>query len=95
LDLPTTVITIRNWEKREMLYSISTSFLRKELGLTAKLDSDDLREKCMRMKKNEIHSILYKFLEQRIANSYKLFISERQEVTTIDDITILSKWLRL
>ena len=71
--------------KIEMLYSISSSYLKKVFPHYRNLNSDLLRQKI-------IHNILIDFYEKRLSEKYKLFLSDRGEQTLIDDIPTLSSF---
>lgn len=78
--------------KLEMLYSISSSYLKKAFPHYRNLNSDLLRQKISRQNKDTIHNILIDFYEKRLSEKYKLFLSDRGEHTLIDDIPTLSSF---
>lgn len=78
--------------KLEMLYSISSSYLKKVFPNYRSLNSDLLRQKISRENKNTIHSNLIDFYKKRLSEKYRLFLSDRGEQTLIDDIPTLSSF---
>lgn len=78
--------------KNEMLYSISSSYLKKRFPQFRNLYSDTLRHRLRSEKKDTIHSILIDFYINRITEKYKLFLSDRGNQTHIDDIPTLSSF---
>lgn len=78
--------------KLEMLYSISSSYLKKVFPNYRNLNSDLLRQKISRENKNTIHNILIDFYKKRLSEKYRLFLSDRGEQTLIDDIPTLSSF---
>lgn len=82
----------RKTVKLEMLYSISSSYLKKVFPNYRNLNSDLLRQKISRENKNTIHNILIDFYKKRLSEKYRLFLSDRGEQTLIDDIPTLSSF---
>ncbi|WP_148096814.1 sce7726 family protein [Prevotella sp. OH937_COT-195] len=82
--------------KREMVYSISSVFLRRFLSTAKKIDSDMIRTRIIRTyNKRGVHNIFYQFLEQKLANGFKLFLHERYERNSVDDLSLLSARLNI
>lgn len=79
-------------KKLEMLYSISSSYLKKVFPHYRNLNSDLLRQKVSWENKNTIHNILLDFYKKRLSEKYRLFLSDRGEQTLIDDIPTLSSF---
>lgn len=78
-------------QKGEMLATMNSSFLRKQLRIVKTLNSDDIRRKAMRYNKVLIHALLYDYFKAKLSAPFKLFLEERSgERTEIDDIIILS-----
>lgn len=46
--------------KSEMLATMNASYIQKKLSISQFKDSDDIRKKAMRYKKEDIHSLLYR-----------------------------------
>ena len=78
--------------KLEMLYSISSSYLKKVFPNYRDLNSVLLRQKISRENKKTIHTILIDFYKKRLSEKYRLFLSDRGEQTLIDDIPTLSSF---
>lgn len=78
--------------KLEMLYSISSSYLKKIFPNYRNLNSDSLRQKISKENKNTIHQILIDFYKKRLSEKYILFLGDRGEQTLIDDIPTLSSF---
>lgn len=87
--------TVNRTIKFEQLATIPAYYLRKDLAVNSQLDADALRKKAMSLKKDIVHQILYDFLMARLAAPYRLFLTERQDKTTIDDLSLLSKRLHI
>ena len=82
--------------KREMVYSVSSVFLRRFLPTAKKIDSDMIRMRIIRTyNKKEIHNIFYQFLEENMVNGFKLFLHERNERNSVDDLSLLSARLNI
>lgn len=82
--------------KREMVYSVSSVFLRRFLPTAKKIDSDMIRMRITRTyNKKEIHNIFYQFLEEKMVNGFKLFLHERNERNSVDDLSLLSARLNI
>lgn len=78
--------------KLEMLYSISSVYLKKKFPQYRNLNSDDLRYKLCKESKDTVHNILISFYRNRLTEKYRLFISDRGHQTLIDDIPTLSSF---
>ena len=82
--------------KREMVYSVSSVFLRRFLPTAKKIDSDMIRMRIIRTyNKKEIHNIFYQFLEEKMVNGFKLFLHERNGRNSVDDLSLLSARLNI
>lgn len=84
-----------NVQKGEMLATMNATFIRKSLNVAKFRDSDDIRKKAMRYKKEDIHSLLYGYFVEKCYAPYKLFLKERNEVTEVDDLILLSNRLNI
>lgn len=82
-----------NTQKSEMLASMNSLFIRRRLNIPNAENSDIVRGRAMRCKKEKIHTLLYDFFLEKLSAPYYLFLAERGERTEIDDITILSNRL--
>lgn len=81
--------------KAEMLATMTASYIRKMLNIFNFTDSDDVRKKAMRFKKEDIHSLLYVYFMEKCSAPYKLFLEERGNKTEVDDLIILSNRLNV
>ena len=79
-----------NLEKMEMLYSISSAFLKKQLPQYKGLNSDEIRLQVHKFGIKRVHQLLVSFYQQRLSERFHFFINERGENTLIDDIPTLS-----
>lgn len=84
-----------NVQKGEMLATMNATFIRKSLNIVKFRDSDEIRKKAMRYKKEDIHSLLYGYFVEKCYAPYKLFLKERNEVTEVDDLILLSNRLNI
>lgn len=76
--------------KREMLYSITSSFLKDYFHLNYNLHSDDVRKLLEKMDVSTIHDALIKFFTLKIQKSFNYFIEDRGRISNSDDIPTLS-----
>ena len=81
--------------KSEMLATMNASYIQKKLNISQFRDSDDIRKKAMRYKKEDIHSLLYRYFFEKCSMSFELFMKERNKRTEVDDLTILSNRLNV
>lgn len=81
--------------KTEMLATMNSAYIRKKLNITCAKDSDAIRIKAKRYKKEVVHSLLYEYFLEKLIGPYKVFLKERINETEIDDISILSNRLNL
>ena len=81
--------------KCEMLATMNSLFLRTRLGIFDAKDSDKVRKKAMRYKREKIHNLLYEYFMEKLTIPYKQFLYERNGRTAIDDISILSNRLKV
>lgn len=80
----------RRQDKLEMLYSISSTFLKKQYPQYRALNSDEIRLFLSKKKKTMIHQLLLSFYQHRLSERFHIFINERGKYTLIDDIPTLS-----
>jgi hypothetical protein len=81
--------------KSEMLATMNASYIRKRLNISNFKDSDDIRKKAMRYKKEDVHSMLYEYFMEKCSAPYHLFLEERNDKTEVDDLVILSNRLNV
>lgn len=84
-----------NLDKLEILYSISSVFLKKNYPNLKNLNADELRSHLSKKGKSEIHQILISFYQQRLSERFRFFLNERGEYTLVDDIPTLSSLTRI
>ena len=77
-------------DKLEMLYSISSSFLKKKFPQYKNLKENEIRLILSKKNKAAIHHILISFYQSRLSDRFLLFLKERGQNTLIDDIPTLS-----
>lgn len=77
-------------DKLEMLYSISSSFLKKHFPQYKNLKENEIRLLLSKKKKADIHQILISFYQCRLSDRFLLFLKDRGQNTLIDDIPLLS-----
>lgn len=82
--------------KGEMIHSINISFLKKYLPLNKTgATSNNIRSQIARKYKvDDVHRMLYKFLELKLEERFKLYLKERGE-KNYDDLALLSAQLNL
>ena len=69
---------------------MNSKYLKTELNINKKLNSDEIRELVAKKNMNYIHKLLCQYFSLRIKEKYQLFLSDRGIITHIDDIPILS-----
>lgn len=84
-----------NQDKLEMLYSISSIFLKKQYPQYKNLNSDEIRLLISKEKKAVVHQLLLSFYRQRLFERFHFFMNERGEYTLVDDIPTLSSLIRI
>ncbi len=82
-------------DKLEMLYSVSSIYLKKQYPQYKSLNSDEIRQQLMKEKKSVVHQLLLSFYQERISERFHFFINERGQHTLIDDIPTLSSLNRI
>lgn len=85
----------QNQDKLEILYSISSGYLKKKYPEYKTMNSDEIRIKLSRERKAVVHQLLLSFYQQRLTERFQLFMSERGNFTLIDDIPTLSSLTRI
>lgn len=86
---------VRNHDKLEMLYSISSSFLKKQYSQYKSLKESETRLALSKTKMTEVHQLLVSFYRYRLTERFQLFMRDRGEHTLIDDIPTLSLLTRI
>lgn len=77
-------------DKLEMLYSVSSLYLKKMFPQCRAMDADTIRIHLAKKNKTIIHSTLLSFYRHRISERFRFFMNDRGLQTHIDDIPTLS-----
>lgn len=77
-------------DKLEMLYSISSTYLKKNYPQYKNLNENEIRVLLSKKKKADIHQLLLLFYQSRLSERFHLFLNDRGQNTLIDDIPMLS-----
>jgi len=88
-------LLIYNQDKLEMLYSISTTFLKKQYPQYRNLKENEIRFLLSKEKKTDIHRLMVSFYRQRLNEKFQMFMSDRGAHTLVDDIPTLSSLTRI
>jgi hypothetical protein len=81
-------------DKTEMLFSINSNFLRKNLSSTPHgINSDEVRQHYFKESMSKIHNLFVDYMQQKVQSKFNLFLQNRGELTHIDDIPLLSSSL--
>jgi len=81
-------------DKTEILFSISSNFLRKNLSSPVNnINSDEVRQCYIKESTNKIHNLFIDYLQKKVQSKFNLFLQNRGEFTHIDDIPLLSSSL--
>ncbi|MDR2125295.1 MAG: sce7726 family protein [Prevotellaceae bacterium] len=84
----------KSLDKTELLFSINSNFLRKNLSSTThNINSDEVRQHYIKESISKIHNLFFDYMQQKVQSKFKLFLQNRGEVTHIDDIPLLSSSL--
>jgi len=84
----------KNLDKAEVLSSISSNFLRKNLTSSANsINSDEVRQYYIKKNRDKIHSLFVAYLRKKVQPKFDLFMQNRGGLTHIDDIPLLSSSL--
>jgi hypothetical protein len=83
-------------DKQEILFSINSNFLRKNLkSSTNNINSDEIRQYYIKESINKIHNLFVDYLQQKVQPKFNLFLKNRGEVTHFEDIPLLSAPLHI
>lgn len=86
----------KHLDKKEILYTINTKYLKENSEIKLyKLNSDEVRSFYSKKSLDKIQKILYSYLYSKIEMKYKFFLSDRGNITHIDDIPLLSSYFNL
>ena len=80
----------RNTDKMEMLYTMSTKYLRQVCQNVKNLSADDMRRGLCKKSKEEIHRLLVGYMNMRYGGSFELFLKEDGLNFTQDDLSTLT-----
>lgn len=82
--------SILKHSKKEMLYSITSLFLKDYFRLNSNLQSDYVRRFLEKQKVTAIHSALIDFFKLKINRNFHYFMDDRGRISNSDDIPTLS-----
>lgn len=85
----------RKLDRLEMLYSVSSEFLKKQFPQYKKFNSDEIRLQLLKERMTTIHDLLVSFYQHRLSERFNFFMKERGEYTLVDDIPTLSSLTRI
>ncbi len=88
-------LLIHKHNKMEMLYSISSSFLKRQYPQYKSLKESEVRTILLKEKMDVVHQLLVSFYQYRLTEKFLLFMKDRGEQTLIDDIPTLSLLTRI
>ena len=88
-------LLVHNHDKQEMLYSISSSFLKKQYPQYRSLKENEIRAALSKERLTDVQQLLVSFYRQRLTERFQLFMRDRGEHTLIDDIPTLSLLTRI
>jgi hypothetical protein len=78
-------------DKTEMLYSINSNYLKKNLKITASnLNSDEIRQQYIKESTSKIRIIFSEYMKTKIEPKFNLFLKDRGNCTLIEDLNVLS-----
>jgi hypothetical protein len=78
-------------DKSEMLFTINSNFLKKNLSPKINFEnSDEVRKHYVKESRKKIHNTLVDYLYEKIEPKFNLFLEHRGVHTLIDDISLLS-----
>lgn len=81
-------------DKLSLLSTINGNYIRKIVG-DSDSSTDEIREMLLKKSKLFLKNLLYNYLFERLALQYKLFLSEKGEITHEDDLGSLSNHIFL
>lgn len=78
-------------DKKEILYTIPASFLRKEYKIkNSSANSDEVRSFLLKLSYTELQVLLYRYFKEKLYSNFKMFNEIKGDECHIDDIPILS-----
>lgn len=78
-------------DKTEILYSINSNYLKKNLKITASnLNSDEIRQQYIKESTSKIRTIFSEYMKTKIEPKFNLFLRYRGNCTLIEDMNVLS-----
>lgn len=77
-------------DKLEMLYSVSSGFLKKKYPQYKYMNSDEIRIQLSKRNMTVVHQLFISFFQQKLSERFNFFMKERGKFTLVDDIPTLS-----
>lgn len=81
---------IKRHNKKEILYTIPSLYLKKVFRLNSKSHSDDIRKKLLNIQGEHLHEVLVSYFTSKIKTSFSSFMNDRGRISNPDDIPTLS-----
>lgn len=78
--------------KIDTLHSIPGNYLRKltDISYVKKMDSDQIRKHFEKLSFRKVQSIYFKYMESRLIENYRLFLTDKGHESHVDDLPLLS-----
>lgn len=78
-------------DKKEIVFSMPSNYLRKEFKIRQSLaDSDEIREIVMQESNVKLQEVLLLYMKKKLKKNFKLFLIGKGKESHIDDIPLLS-----
>lgn len=78
-------------DKKEILYTIPSSFLRKEYKIkNNSANSDEVRSSLLKLSHSQLQTLLYRYFREKLYANFKMFSEIKGEQCHTDDIPLLS-----
>lgn len=91
IELKRKPILRKKLDKREILYTIPSSFLRKEYRIkNNSANSDEVRSFLLKLSYTELQILLYRYFKGKLYTNFKMFNEIKGDECHIDDIPLLS-----
>lgn len=91
IELKRKPILRKRLDKKEILYTIPSSFLRKEYKIkNNSANSDEVRSLLLKLPHSQLQVLLYRYFREKLYGNFKMFSNIKGEQCHIDDIPLLS-----
>jgi len=78
-------------DKTEILFSINSNYLKKNLKLTVNnVNSDEIRQQYIKENTGKIYTLFLEYMKMKIEPKFNLFLRYRGDCTLIEDMNILA-----